>query len=25
MAFHDFRRLENPTMTDLVDHSNRAA
>jgi len=25
MGFHDFRRLENPTMTDLVDHSNRAA
>ena len=25
MAFRDFRRLENPTMTDLVDHSNRAA
>ena len=25
MAFHDFRRLENPTMTDLVDHSNHAA
>jgi Ala-tRNA(Pro) deacylase len=25
MAFHDFKRLENPTMTDLVDHSSRAA
>ena len=25
MAFQDFRRLANPTMTDLVDHSNRAA
>ena len=25
MAFNDFRLLANPTMTDLVDHSNRAA
>jgi Ala-tRNA(Pro) deacylase len=25
MSFRDFRRLENPTMTDLVDHTNRAA
>jgi Ala-tRNA(Pro) deacylase len=25
MAFKDFRRLANPTMTDLVDHSIRAA
>ena len=25
MAFLDFRRLANPTMTDVVDHSNRAA
>jgi Ala-tRNA(Pro) deacylase len=25
MAFRDFKRLENPTMTDLVDHSIRAA
>jgi len=25
MTFQDFRSLENPTMTDLVDHSYRAA
>jgi hypothetical protein len=25
MAFHDFRRLESPIMTDLVDHSKQAA
>jgi Ala-tRNA(Pro) deacylase len=25
MAFEDFRRLENPTITDLVDHSKLAA
>jgi Ala-tRNA(Pro) deacylase len=25
LAFRDFRRLENPTMTDLVDHSKHAA
>jgi Ala-tRNA(Pro) deacylase len=25
MAFQDFRRLANPTMTDVVDHSNHAA
>ena len=25
IGFHDFRRLESPMMTDLVDHSNRAA